>query len=295
MPIDYKRSQKLPAMPHITKNMGREAKKALGQHFLIDEHIADTLVRSVPEIKDGLVLEIGPGPGPLTKVLLASSAAHIVAVELDKGLYDALKPVADVSNGRFRLIHQDAMQLDEAQLLSEMQAYISFRGGDLEKVEKMHIIANLPYNIGTALISKWLKEPQLFASITVMLQKEVADRLSAEPGTSSYGRLSILTQMQCEVYEVCAVPRESFMPPPKVTSAVIRLNPRQELLFAVDMSKLEKLVNLAFSQRRKMLRSSLKPLFPEISSVLNSCGIKDTARPEELSIEDFCKLVGHAS
>ncbi len=249
--------------------------KKLGQHFLLDEHIPSQMVLSA-DIANQVVLEVGPGPGALTRALLASKAAKVIAVELDMRCIEALQSLHEVSAGRLEIVHADALKIDESTFVLPGQ--------------RLHVLSNLPYNVGTALLCKWLERPELFSSITVMLQKEVVERLVAEPGSKDYGRLSVLVQWLCEVEQQFEVRPEAFFPPPKVMSAVVRLTIRPKPLYPCGRKRLESITKRAFSQRRKMLRSVLKGVLPDIEVQLAQIGAKPTARAEELSVAQFCQL-----
>lgn len=263
---------KLPSLRSTIKDFGLEPNKKMGQNFLLDTHITDQIINAVGDLTDKVVLEIGAGPGCLTRSILASNAKKIIAVETDVRCIAALEQLQLVSNGRLHIINGDALKIKENEL-----------GAD-----KLTIISNLPYNIGTALMLKWLETPELYDSITVMLQKEVVDRICASTRTSDYGRLSVICQWLCHCESLFDIEPENFYPPPKVISSVVKLVPRATPLFTCDRNKLEKITQQAFGMRRKMLRSALKPLFAEADII--KAGIDPTMRAEELTIEEFCRL-----
>ncbi|WP_339040832.1 16S rRNA (adenine(1518)-N(6)/adenine(1519)-N(6))-dimethyltransferase RsmA [Candidatus Lariskella endosymbiont of Hedychridium roseum] len=255
-----------------------QPKKKLGQHFLIDHSIASLIVSKSGEINDDTtVFEVGPGTGALTNYLLTSKAGRIIAIERDIRCITALKSSNLLSSSeKLEIINGDALSFDERSILS----------GRNNK-----IIANLPYNISTALIVKWLGLIDLFSSITVMVQKEVAERIVAKGGSKDFGRISIIAQLLCDIEEVIEVPREAFFPKPKVLSSVIHMIPRIKPLFHCNFDALEIVCKAAFSQRRKMLRSSLKSVFGKnTTQILHECNIDESKRAEEISIEDFCTL-----
>ena len=262
----------LPPLRAVLAQHGIVTRKSLGQHFLFDLNLTRRIVAAAGDLTDVNVVEVGAGPGGLTRALLESPARHVWAVERDARCIAALEEVAAVAGGRLSLIEADALTLDIAQAVPAPR----------------RIIANLPYNIGTALLLGWLAVPTDFIGLTLMFQKEVADRLTAEPRSKSYGRLSILTQWLCETRHLFDVNPSAFVPPPAVVSTVVELIPRAVPLFPADRTALETVTRYAFGQRRKMLRQSLKPVGGE--SLLERAGITPTARAEELSVEAFCAL-----
>ncbi len=220
------------------------------------------------------MIEIGPGPGGLTRALLAEGAPRIVAIERDPRCLAALSELAAAFPGRLELVAGDALTLDPAALCPPPR----------------RIVANLPYNIATALLLRWLDRIGDYASLTLMFQREVALRLAAVPRSPAYGRLSVIVQWLCEVKILFDVPPRAFVPPPKVTSSVVRLMPRAAPLMPAAKPVLERVTAAAFGQRRKMLRSSLKSLGLPVEKLLAAAGIAPTARAEELSVADFCAL-----
>lgn len=265
----------LPPMRDIVKQYDLQAKKSLGQNFLFDLNLTQKIVRFAGDISQGTVIEIGPGPGALTRAIVASDAREIIAIDPDtrclNALTDYLLPTAQ---GRLSLIEGDALALK----LHEM-------GSAPRK-----IIANLPYNIGTPLLFSWLEHIEAFAGFTLMFQKEVVDRIVAKPGNKHYGRLSVMTQSICHVERCFDIPPTAFFPPPKVTSSVVSIVPRKESLLQSSYKKLEQVTRAAFGQRRKVLRSSLKPVCENPSVLLKRLGINETSRAEELTIEQFCAI-----
>mgnify|MGYP003639849998 FL=1 len=264
----------LPPLREVIAKHGLRAEKSLGQNFLLDLNLTGRIARCAGSLKGETVIEIGPGPGGLTRAILAAGAEKLIAVEKDTRCLPALAEITEAYPGRLEVIHDDALTIDEAALLDD----------------PAKIIANLPYNVATPLLIKWLKQPGRFSSLTLMFQKEVADRITAVPRTKAYGRLSILCQWLCETRREFDISPRAFTPPPKVTSTVVTLFPRESPLFPADPDILEKVVAAAFNQRRKMLRASLKPLGANTEEKLENAGIAPTRRAEELSIEEFCAL-----
>jgi 16S rRNA (adenine1518-N6/adenine1519-N6)-dimethyltransferase len=264
----------LAPLREVMRRHGIEPKRALGQNFLFDLNLTQKIARAAGKIDEGTVIEVGPGPGGLTRGLLAEGAGKVIAVERDARALPALQEIAVRYPDRLQVIEADALTVDAATL------------GENPR----RIVANLPYNVATPLLLKWLEQAERFAAMTLMFQKEVADRLTATPRTKDYGRLSIVTQWRCQVKQLFDIPPRAFVPPPKVTSTVVRLAPRPAPLAPADFAALERVTQAAFGQRRKMLRQSLKTLPVEVNALLDRANIRDTARAEELSIEEFCQL-----
>lgn len=262
----------LPPLRDVIATHGLAAKKSLGQHFLLDLNLTGRVARAAGSLKNHTVIEIGPGPGGLTRALLAEGAKKVIAIERDSRPIAALQEIAAAYPDRLEIIEGDAMEIDPASLC--------------EGPKK--IIANLPYNISTQLVLKWLENITAYDGLTLMFQKEVAERLAAQPRTKDYGRLSVLTQWLCEVHLDFHIKPTAFTPPPKVMSTVATLRPRPQPLVDVPQAALERVTQAAFGQRRKMLRASLKPLGGE--SLLAACNIAPTRRAEELSVEEFCLI-----
>ncbi len=252
---------------------GLTASKALGQNFILDRKLLDRLAAIPGEIDGETVYEVGPGPGGLTRALL-DRGARVIAVERDSRFLPALADLAEEYPERLQVLHRDALQVDEVAQAG--------RGA--------RIVANLPYNIGTALLVRWLTThwPPWWRSLTVMLQKEVAERIVAEPSTGAYGRLSILAQWRCKPAIAMRLNRSAFVPPPKVASAVVHIVPG-ESPDGVDASRIEQLAQAGFGQRRKMLRTSLKSV-PGALEALESIGIDPQRRAETLAVSDFVAL-----
>ena len=260
----------LPPLRQVIARHGLDARRSLGQHFLLDLNLCARIARAAGDLAGLNVVEVGPGPGGLTRALLEAGAARVFAVERDRRCVAALGDLAAAHPGRLEIVEADALQVDAAELAPEPRC----------------IVANLPYNIAIPLLLGWLDRIRAFAGLTLMLQKEVAGRLVAAPRGKDYGRLSVIVQWLCEVRHQFNVDKRAFTPPPKVTSTVITLTPRPHPLAAVRRRDLETVTAAAFGQRRKMLRSSLKPLGLDLSAL----GIAPTARAEELSVEEFCTL-----
>ncbi|HQP19832.1 MAG TPA: 16S rRNA (adenine(1518)-N(6)/adenine(1519)-N(6))-dimethyltransferase RsmA [Phenylobacterium sp.] len=262
----------LPPLRETLAEHGLLANKAFGQHFLLDLNITRKIAR-LAEVGDGdLVIEVGPGPGGLTRALL-ETGARVIAVEKDVRFEPLLQELAAVADGRLSLVLGDALEVDEAALSAGAPAAI---------------VSNLPYNVGTPLLIKWLTGPYTPVSQTLMFQKEVADRIVASPGSDAYGRLAVIAQACAEARLVMDVPARAFTPPPKVASAVVRLVPRADRPEPVLLGALQKITQAAFGQRRKMLRSSLKPLGGEALCV--AAGLAADARAETIDIPGFLAL-----
>ena len=267
-----------PPLRDVINRHGLAARKSLGQHFLLDLNLTRRIARSAPALSESTVIEVGPGPGGLTRALLAEGAGMVVAVEKDERCLQALSELQAQYPDRLSLVEGDALSLPLEQLGHPPR----------------QIVSNLPYNISTALLVNWLRviaqDAAAFTALTLMFQKEVAQRLTAEPGSRAYGRLSVLTQWLCAPNSLFDIPPRAFTPPPKVTSTVVSLNPRQQPLAAARLGSLERVTAAAFGQRRKMLRQSLKALFQDPSGSIASLGLAPTARAETLDVEDFCRL-----
>jgi 16S rRNA (adenine1518-N6/adenine1519-N6)-dimethyltransferase len=253
---------------------GIAARRSLGQNFILDLNLTGRIARAAGPLGSATVIEIGPGPGGLTRALLAEGAREVVAIERDPRCLAALEEVAQAFPGRLRLVPGDALEIDPVEL-----------GPAPRK-----IVANLPYNIATVLLLRWLARFEAFESLTLMFQREVADRLVAAPRSAAYGRLSVMTQWLTEPKIVFDVPPRAFVPAPKVTSSVVRLIPRPEPLAPADRLTLERVTAAAFGQRRKMLRSSLKSLGVPLDALLEMAAVSPTARAEELNVPEFCAL-----
>jgi len=262
----------------VIQRHGLNALKSLGQHFLLDLNLTRRIARESGDLDGASVIEIGPGPGGLTRALLESGAARVVAIERDRRAVAALAELEQRYPGRLTIVEADALETDPAGLAPPPR----------------HIVANLPYNIATPLLIQWLKRADDYVAMTLMFQKEVADRLVARPRSKAYGRLSVLTQWACEARALFDIPARAFTPPPSVTSTVVRLEPRAGRI-AVPVEALERVTAAAFGQRRKMLRQSLKSLGVDVAALLAATGIDPQARAEELDVAAFCRLAASAS
>jgi 16S rRNA (adenine1518-N6/adenine1519-N6)-dimethyltransferase len=253
---------------------GLAARHSLGQHFLLDGNLTDRIVREAGDLTGRHVIEVGPGPGGLTRSLLGSAAASITAIELDRRAIGAVTDLAETAGGRLRVIEGDAMAVDFAALVPAPR----------------QIIANLPYNVASPLLVGWLRQAASFERLTLMFQQEVAERICAEADTPAYGRLSVLTQWICDARIVMRLPPTAFTPPPKVWSAVVSLTPHATQPDPALFKAMEALTAAAFGQRRKMLRGSLRGLGGE--ALLERAGIAGERRAETLSVAEFVRLVG---
>ena len=267
----------LPPLREVIARHDLSAKKQLGQNFLLDLNLTAKIARQAGDMTQCDVLEIGPGPGGLTRGLLAEGARHVLAIEKDARALPALQEIADRYPGRLTVIHGDALEIDPL-------AHVT---------PPVRIAANLPYNIGTELLVGWLTPPEwppFWQSLTLMFQKEVAERIVATPGSKAYGRLALLAQWRADARIVMTLPPEAFVPAPKVHSAVVHLTALPEPRFPADARVLEEITRAAFNQRRKMLRASLRGLHPDIEAMLDRAGIPPTARAEEIGLDRFCAL-----
>ncbi|TCP63250.1 dimethyladenosine transferase [Rhodovulum bhavnagarense] len=267
----------LPPLRAVIAAHELSAKKALGQNFLLDLNLTAKIARSAGELAGADVLEVGPGPGGLTRGLLAEGARRVLAVEKDARCLPALAEIAAAYPGRLEVINADALRLDVTAHLCP----------------PIKVVANLPYNVGTELLVRWLTPahwPPFWESLTLMFQREVAERIVALPGSKAYGRLAVLAQWRSDAKIVMRLPPEAFTPPPKVASAVVHLTALPAPRYPADPEVLERVVAAAFGQRRKMLRASLKGLSPEIEGLLEAAGIAPTDRAEQISIAQFCAL-----
>lgn len=271
----------LPPLRDVIERHGLQAKKSLGQNFLLDLNLTGKVARTAGDLTGATVIEVGPGPGGLTRALLLHGAARVIAIERDARCIAALEEVAAAYPGRLDIVEGDALVLDHASLAAG--------------AEDVRIVSNLPYNIGTELLVRWLTVepwPPFWRSLTLMFQREVAERIVAAPGSDAYGRLGVLAGWRSEARIAFDVPRQAFTPPPKVTSSVVHLTPRVQPLPA-ELRALERVTQAAFGQRRKMLRQSLKALGGE--ALLTTAEIVATRRPETLSVAEFVRLANALS
>jgi 16S rRNA (adenine1518-N6/adenine1519-N6)-dimethyltransferase len=264
----------LPPLREVIAKYDLAARRALGQNFLLDLNLTAKIARAAGDLSAGTTIEIGPGPGGLTRALLSHGARELIAIERDARCLGALAEIAAAYPGRLTVIEGDALAMDCARLGTTPR----------------RIVANLPYNIATPLIIKWLQQGAAFASLTVMVQKEVADRLIATPRSKDYGRLSVLAQFLSKPRRLFDLPPRAFVPPPKVTSTVIELLPLAEPAYPARLADLERVTQAAFGQRRKMLRQSLRSLGGDTEALMAAAEITPTARAEELTVAQFAAL-----
>ncbi|GAB4283564.1 MAG: 16S rRNA (adenine(1518)-N(6)/adenine(1519)-N(6)) -dimethyltransferase RsmA [Roseovarius sp.] len=267
----------LPPLRAVIARHGLAPRRALGQNFLLDLNLTAKIARAAGDLTCADVLEIGPGPGGLTRALLAAGARHVLAIEKDSRCLPALAEIAAACPGRLTVIAGDALAIDPRAHLAA----------------PVKVVANLPYNVGTELLVRWLSPPQwppFWESLTLMFQREVAERIVARPGSKAYGRLAILAQWRSEARIVMHLPAQAFTPPPKVSSSVVQLTALPGPRHPADPEILQRLVARAFGQRRKMLRAALKGLDADIEARLAAAGIAPTDRAEAVELEKFCAL-----
>ena len=267
----------LPPLREVIATNDLSARKSLGQNFLLDLNLTAKIARQAGPLDGCDILEIGPGPGGLTRGLLAEGARFVLAIEKDRRCLTALHQISNAYPERLTVLEGDALSIDPLQYLTP----------------PIKVAANLPYNIGTELLIRWLTPPQwppFWTSLTLMFQREVADRIVAQPGSKAYGRLALLAQWRCDAQIVMSLPPEAFTPPPKISSAVVHFTALPAPRFPADPKVLERVIAMAFNQRRKMLRSALKGLGPDIEDRLVAAGLKPTERAEQVSLEGFCNL-----
>lgn len=265
----------LPPLREIIRHHGLDARKSLGQNFLLDLNLTARIARSSGRLEGVNVIEVGPGPGGLTRGLLAEGAKRVIAIEKDRRCLPALQEIAAVYPGCLEIIEDDALTVDMARLADG----------------PTRIVANLPYNVATPLLTNWLEGPwpPYWQSLTLMFQKEVAERIVAHEGDKAYGRLAVLSGWRTQATIVLELPPQAFTPPPKVSSAVVHLVPRPAPLDC-DIKSLARVTAAAFGQRRKMLRAALKTLGADATALLESAGLEPTARAEEISVAGFVAL-----
>lgn len=267
----------LPPLRDVIARHDLRAKKQLGQNFLLDLNLTAKIARQAGDLTQCDVLEIGPGPGGLTRGLLAEGARRVLAIEKDSRTLPALQDIALAYPERLVVLNEDALKIDPLRHLTP----------------PIRIIANLPYNIGTELLIRWLTPPEwppFWQSLTLMFQKEVAERITAKPRSKAYGRLALLVQWRAEARIVMTLPPEAFVPAPKVHSAVVQITALPQPRFPADPAVLSRITAAAFNQRRKMLRASLRGIHPQIETLLESVGIAPTSRAEEIDLKHFCAL-----
>ncbi len=267
----------LPPLREVIRAHDLVAKRQLGQNFLLDLNLTAKIARLAGDLSTCDVLEVGPGPGGLTRGLLVEGARRVLAIEKDQRCIAALEEIAAAYPGRLTILNADALQVDVSKYLTP----------------PVRVVANLPYNVGTELLVRWLTPanwPPFWQSLTLMFQKEVAERIVAKTRTENYGRLALLAQWRCDPRIVMTLPPEAFTPAPKVHSAVVHLTRLDQPRYPANEAMLARVTTMAFGQRRKMLRSSLKALRPDIEAKLREVGIDPTARAEEIGLDKFCAL-----
>ena len=267
----------LPPLREVIRTHELVARKQLGQNFLLDLNLTAKIARQAGDLSGCDVLEVGPGPGGLTRGLLAEGARRVLAIEKDPRCLPALAEISDAYPGRLQVINGDALEVDVLAHLTP----------------PVRVVANLPYNVGTELLIRWLTPdtwPPFWDSLTLMFQREVAERIVAKPRGDHYGRLAILSQWRTDAQIVMSLPPEAFTPAPKVHSAVVHLKRLEAPRYPADAKVLSRVTAMAFNQRRKMLRSSLKGLGPQVEDWLRAAGIEPTQRAEEVGLEQFCAL-----
>jgi 16S rRNA (adenine1518-N6/adenine1519-N6)-dimethyltransferase len=273
-------NDELPPLREVMRTHGLVAKRSLGQNFLFDLNLTRRIARASGPLEGTTVLEIGPGPGGLTRSLLSEGAARVIAIERDARCLEALADISRHFRDRLVVVAGDALTANEEAILAAHHVNGAVR-----------VAANLPYNVGTALLIKWLtamRWPPFWSSLTLMFQREVAERIVAKAGTSPYGRLSVIAQWRTRAKILFDISRSAFVPPPKITSAVVRIEPLPDPIAPARLGALEAVTAAAFGQRRKMLRQSLKGLLPE--DVIRAAGVDPEARPEQLSIAELAAL-----
>lgn len=268
----------LPPLREVVERHGLMAQKALGQNFLFDLNLTGRIARAAGPLEGQTVVEIGPGPGGLTRALLANGAGRVIAIERDRRCMPALAEIAAHYPGQLDVVDGDALAVDLSNLIGSNPA---------------RIVANLPYNIGTPLLVGWLSAepwPPWWRSLTLMFQREVAERIVATPEQrAAYGRLAVLANWRCETKILFDVPKTAFVPQPKITSSIVQLVPRQKPE-PCDRRLLERLTLAAFGQRRKMLRQSLKAVLPDPAAMIEAAGLSPTMRAEEIPVSGFVAL-----
>ena len=269
--------EKLPPLKDVISRHQLRAKKSLGQNFLLDLNLTSKIARYAGNLDQFDILEIGPGPGGLTRSLLNEGARKVVAIEKDSRCIEALEEIQATFPGRLKLLQGDALSTNASEHLAD----------------PVRIIANLPYNIGTELLVRWLTSktwPSFWQSMTLMFQKEVANRIVASPGSKAYGRLSVMSQWRCDTKIAFNVPASAFTPPPKVESTLVHFESLKQPKFPAEVEVLEFVVSKAFNQRRKMLRGALKGYFQNVEEGLSSIGVLPTKRAEDITVQEYCAM-----
>ena len=270
----------LPPLREVIAQHGLSARKSLGQNFLLDLNLTRRIARAAGPLEGATVLEVGPGPGGLTRALLMEGAGKVIAVERDDRTRPALAEIAAAYPGRLEVVEADALKVNWAEIAAQAEGPVK-------------IAANLPYNIATPQLTGWLLAepwPPYWSSLTLMFQKEVAQRITASPGSDAYGRLSIISQWRSQALKLFDISPRAFTPPPKVTSSVVHITPLPEPVHRCQAQVLEKVTAAAFGQRRKMLRSSLKALGGDTEEMIAAAGLKSEMRAEQVDVAGFCRL-----
>jgi 16S rRNA (adenine1518-N6/adenine1519-N6)-dimethyltransferase len=270
-------NEPLPPLREVIARHGLSARKGLGQNFLLDLNLTRRIARAAGPLSGYNIIEVGPGPGGLTRSLIAEGAAQVIAIEKDLRAIPALQEIAAAFPGHLTIIAKNALEVDWSKVVKG----------------KAKIVANLPYNIATPLLTGWLTEepwPPWYESMTLMFQKEVADRIAASPQSKAYGRLSVLAQWRARATKLFDIDRRAFTPPPNVTSSLVQIVPGTPLIEGLASADIERVTAKAFGQRRKMLRASLRGLGVEVERLLQRAGMDPTVRAEQLSVADFCRL-----
>lgn len=272
----------LPSISSFIEKYKLRALKSLGQNFILDLNLTDRIAKSIPDIKNSVIVEVGSGPAGLTRALLKNEAKKVIAIEFDTRAIGILNELKEIYKDRLEIIQSDALTVDFRKLKEQYAKDCDFR-----------ICSNLPYNISIPLTIKWIYDADIIDSMTLMYQLEVGKRITAVPRTKDYGRISIISQLNYKTKILFEVKRTCFTPPPKVTSCIVGFTKLQKTLPLPLLKKIEEVVKFAFSQKRKMLRTTLKPLFKtddDLKKTLNDLNIPETARAEELKPAEFEKL-----
>jgi 16S rRNA (adenine1518-N6/adenine1519-N6)-dimethyltransferase len=278
----------LPTLRDELEAHGLWANKGLGQHFLLDLNITRRIAKTAGDIAGKPVIEIGPGPGGLTRALLEAGADPLIVIEKDPRFVPLLEPLIEWSEGKLQIVQGDALNVDEAALLTPPPQAGEVASEASGRATCASVVSNLPYNVGTPLLVKWLKAGPWRGDMTLMFQKEVAQRIVAKPGSDAYGRLAVLAQARCNARLEFVVGPRAFTPPPKIASAIVRLTDLADPYPHLDA--LERVTAAAFGQRRKMLRAALRSLTPDAEDLLRTAGITPTARAEEIDQAGFRRL-----
>ncbi len=277
---DWPTPDGLPPLREVIASLNLRVRKSLGQNFLLDLNLTRKIARAAGPLAGHTIIEVGPGPGGLTRALLLEGAEEVIVIERDERMLPALKAIAARWPGRLTILQDDALKIDYAALAAQARYPV-------------RVAANLPYNIATPLLTGWLLAepwPPWWQSLTLMFQREVAERIIAQPGEKAYGRLAVLAQWRAEATRLFDLPPAAFVPPPKVYSSVVRIEPRAKPKGACSSKALQKVTASAFGQRRKMLRRSLKSLVKDPEALLEAAGISPTLRAEDVDVAGFCRL-----